>query len=140
MKRLSLILITAALSLALLTGCGGDKEPAADTKAETGSTAEKETEETTEEEPEAGTDSNGVAWNLTKEEAKEYPEGTVFLAPPLDADGNYPEDFDPESYDGVAGQIEEPDEKDGKEEKSEKKEEGKEKKESEKKENTKKAE
>lgn len=88
-KQMFTIIIMFALSFTIFTGCGNNKE----TK---GTTQDIKTETEAEEYkiPEN-------SWNLSVEDAEKYPEGTTFLAPPLDADGNYPEDFDPDEYDGA---------------------------------------
>lgn len=88
-KKIFAIVIMFVLSGIIFTGCRNDKE-IKETKPKQNAKTEAEEYKIPEN-----------SWNLTVEDAEKYPEGTTFLAPPLDADGNYPEDFDPDEYDGA---------------------------------------
>lgn len=94
-KKLTLILLTICMSLTALTGCKTNNTSVqAATKTEDKSASE------TEERPENAPSSKSI------------PKDVKVIAPPVDADGNLPEDFDAEGYyEGFAELAEEQKEK-----------------------------
>lgn len=85
-KKLTLILLTICLSLTALTGCKNDKAPAPAAK----------TKETTEEKDADVFDPKEYEDNVPFDQS--VVEGINVIAPPLDADGNLPEDLDKDTY------------------------------------------
>ncbi len=98
-KKFLKLTLAALTSLCVLTGCHSDDK----TKSEPDSKVKTETEAITETIPEI--DEKAKESTASQDVMDAIPEGTPIMGPPVDADGNLPEEFQADDY--YSGYVEE---------------------------------
>lgn len=88
-KKLTKLILAALTSLCILTGCHSDNEPEPKTTTESKSTETKDTPEIDEKTKESA---------ASQEVMESIPEDMPIMGPPVDADGNLPEEFGADEY------------------------------------------
>lgn len=91
-KKITFILLVTLATLFALTGCQMDKTNRENTKSGPVKESVSKEKKPTEAEGEAPEDAP------SQDVMNSIPEGTPVVAPPVDADGNLPEEFDADEY------------------------------------------